>query len=134
MRTRVRSVAPSGSPARGARGVTAARPWTVLLIGISRRSGSFKFELSQNRTGSFEFEQGFCYALFVTGTRWLTDEEKRAWHAFVAASALVDRRLDQQLKESVGISHLQYGILVQLSGTCDREMRMTELAAALLNS
>lgn len=70
----------------------------------------------------------------MTGTRWLSDDEKRAWHAFVAASALVDRRLDLQLKESVGISHQQYGILVQLSGTCDHEMRMTELAEALLNS
>jgi DNA-binding MarR family transcriptional regulator len=70
----------------------------------------------------------------MAGTRWLSDEEKRAWHAFVSASALVDRRLDQQLKESAGISHLQYGILVQLSGKCDHEMRMTELAAALLNS
>jgi len=58
----------------------------------------------------------------------------RAWHAFVAASALVDRRLDQQLKDDAGISHLQYEILVRLSAHCDHEMRMTELAGALLNS
>lgn len=68
------------------------------------------------------------------GTKWLDDEEMRGWRAFVAASALLERRLDQQLKESVGISHLQYGILVQLSDHCDHEMRMTELAGALLNS
>ena len=67
-------------------------------------------------------------------TKWLTDEEMRAWHAFVAASALVDRRLDQQLKDEVGISHLQYAILVRLSTRCDHEMRMTELADAMLNS
>src|SRR5690348_5045689 len=67
-------------------------------------------------------------------TKWLDDEEMRAWHAFLAASALVDRRLDQQLKEDAGISHLQYEILVRLSARCDHEMRMTELAGALLNS
>jgi DNA-binding MarR family transcriptional regulator len=67
-------------------------------------------------------------------TKWLDDDEMRAWHAFLAAGALVDRRLDQQLKESAGISHLQYEILVRLSAKCDHEMRMSELADALLNS
>jgi DNA-binding MarR family transcriptional regulator len=70
----------------------------------------------------------------VTRTKWLDDDEMRAWHAFLAASALVDRRLDQQLKEEVGISHLQYEILVRLSATDDHELRMTELADAVLNS
>jgi DNA-binding MarR family transcriptional regulator len=65
---------------------------------------------------------------------WLDDDEMRAWRAFVTASTLLERRLDQQLKESVGISHLQYGILVQLAEHCDEEMRMSELAGALLNS
>src|SRR5829696_8649267 len=66
--------------------------------------------------------------------RWLDDDEMRAWRAFIAAGALLDRRLDHQLREDVGISHLQYAILVRLSTHCDREMRMTELADALLNS
>ena len=70
----------------------------------------------------------------MTRTTWLDEEEARTWRAFVTAAALVDRRLDQQLKESVGISHLQYGILAQLSESCDREMRMTELAGSVLNS
>lgn len=70
----------------------------------------------------------------MAATRWLSEEEMRAWQAFVVAATIIDRRLDQQLKESVGISHLQYGILVQLSDRCDNEMRMTELADALLNS
>jgi len=70
----------------------------------------------------------------MAATKWLSEEEMRAWQAFVVAATVIDRRLDQQLKESVGISHLQYGILVQLSDRCDNEMRMTELADALLNS
>jgi DNA-binding MarR family transcriptional regulator len=70
----------------------------------------------------------------MTEPKWLDDEEMRAWRAFVSAAVLVDRRLDQQLKESVGISHLQYGILAELSERCDQEMRMTELAGSVLNS
>lgn len=66
--------------------------------------------------------------------RWLDDEEMRAWHAFLAASALLDRRLDQQLKDDVGLSHLQYEILVQLSSAEGNALRMTDLAANLLNS
>jgi DNA-binding MarR family transcriptional regulator len=67
-------------------------------------------------------------------TQWLTEDEMRAWQAFLAASALIDRRLDQQLKEDAGISHLQYEILVRLADAEAHELRMTELAEALLNS
>lgn len=48
-------------------------------------------------------------------TRWLDDREKRAWSGFLAASALVNRRLDQQLKDDSGLSHPQYEILVRLA-------------------
>jgi len=70
----------------------------------------------------------------VADPEWLDDEEMRAWHAFIATSALLDRRLDQQLREDVGLSHLQYEILVQLSAAEGNAMRMTELADSLLNS
>ncbi|PVG80740.1 MarR family transcriptional regulator [Nocardioides gansuensis] len=66
--------------------------------------------------------------------KWLDDEEMRAWQAFLATSALLDRRLDQQLRDEVGLSHLQYEILVQLAAAEGNAMRMTELAASLLNS
>jgi DNA-binding MarR family transcriptional regulator len=65
---------------------------------------------------------------------WLDDEERRAWHAFLAASALLDRRLDLQLRDDVGVSHLQYEILVRLAAAEGNAMRMTELADSLLNS
>ena len=58
----------------------------------------------------------------------------RAWQAFVATSALLERRLDQQLREDVGLSHLQYGILARLSLAEGGAMRMTELADSMLNS
>ena len=58
----------------------------------------------------------------------------RAWQAFLAAAALLDRRLDQQLKEDTGLSHPQYEILVRLSAAPGGELRMTDLAGALYTS
>ncbi|MFD9307948.1 MarR family winged helix-turn-helix transcriptional regulator [Streptomyces sp. NPDC060048] len=67
-------------------------------------------------------------------TRWLDDREMRAWEGFLAASALVNRRLDQQLKDESGLSHPQYEILVRLARAPQGELRMTELANGLINS
>jgi len=66
--------------------------------------------------------------------RWLSAEEMRAWQAFLAAAALLDRRLDQQLKEDAGLSHPQYEILVRLSAAPGGELRMTDLAGVLYTS
>lgn len=66
--------------------------------------------------------------------RWLNAEEKRAWNAFLGTYELLNRRLDQQLKQDSGISHLQYVILARLSGAPDHELRMAELACAVSNS
>lgn len=67
-------------------------------------------------------------------TNWLDDDEMRAWIAFVSSAALVDRELDQQLKEDMGLSHLQYQILMTLNRADSGAMRMTELAERLINS
>src|ERR1041384_8120154 len=66
--------------------------------------------------------------------RWLNKEEKRAWNAYLSTHALLNQRLDQQLKRDSGLSHLQYEILARLSAAPDRELRMTELACAVQNS
>ena len=63
--------------------------------------------------------------------RWLSAEEMRAWQAFLAAGALLDRRLDQQLRQEAGLSHAQYEILVRLAEAPGGELRMTDLAGAL---
>ena len=63
--------------------------------------------------------------------RWLSAEEMRAWQAFLAAGALLDRRLDQQLRQESGLSHAQYEILVRLAAAPGGELRMTDLAGAL---
>ena len=66
--------------------------------------------------------------------RWLDEDEMRAWQSFLAAGALVDRRVDQQLKDAVGLSHPQYEILVRLAAAPHGELRMTELADTVLTS
>ncbi|WP_019932672.1 MarR family winged helix-turn-helix transcriptional regulator [Nocardia sp. BMG111209] len=66
--------------------------------------------------------------------RWLDDREQRAWIAFLTAAGLLGRRLDRQLEHDAGLSHLQYEILVRLSAAPGHELRMTELADALVNS
>jgi DNA-binding MarR family transcriptional regulator len=66
--------------------------------------------------------------------KWLDEDEMRAWHSFLAAGALIDRLVDAQLKEAVGLSHPQYEILVRLAEAPDGELRMTELAGTLLTS
>ncbi|MEU5153885.1 MarR family transcriptional regulator [Glycomyces sp. NPDC021274] len=67
-------------------------------------------------------------------TNWLNEEEMNAWIAFISAATLVDRELDQQLKEDMGLSHLQYQILMTLNRAEAGAMRMTELAERIINS
>ncbi|GAA2145505.1 MarR family transcriptional regulator [Kitasatospora kazusensis] len=66
--------------------------------------------------------------------RWLDEHEMAAWQGFVAASNLINRRLEQQLKEGSGLSHTQYEILVQLSAAAGGSLRMTDLADRLVTS
>ncbi|MBF6214661.1 MarR family transcriptional regulator [Nocardia puris] len=65
--------------------------------------------------------------------KWLDAGEMRAWHAFLAAGALVTREVEQHLKRE-GLSHPQYETLVRLSDAPDGALRMTDLAEALLTS
>jgi DNA-binding MarR family transcriptional regulator len=66
--------------------------------------------------------------------RWLSEDEMAAWTGFLGASALLNRRIEQQLREDSGLSHTQYEILVRLADAPGQALRMTELADALLNS
>lgn len=68
------------------------------------------------------------------GPKWLDAEEMRVWQGFLSSSALLNRRVEQQLKRDAGLSHPQFEILVRLSAAPDGELRMTELADAVLTS
>src|SRR5215472_11471441 len=59
--------------------------------------------------------------------RWLTDEEQRAWRAYIRLAQLLMRQLDRDLNP-FGLSMHDYEILVELSEAPLRRMRMTELA------
>lgn len=60
--------------------------------------------------------------------RWLSEEEQRAWRAYMASTQLVSDALDRQLQRDANMPHAYYSLLVWLSETPDRRMRMTELA------
>jgi DNA-binding MarR family transcriptional regulator len=60
--------------------------------------------------------------------RWLDVEEQDAWRAWLYSTQLLMDRLDRELSHRTGISHAYYEILVALSETPGRMMRMSELA------
>ncbi|MCU1667649.1 MAG: transcriptional regulator, MarR family [Blastococcus sp.] len=66
--------------------------------------------------------------------RWLDAEEQKAWRAWLNSSMLLADRLDRELTREAGIPHGYYEILVQLSETPGRMMRMSELADRCLSS
>ncbi|MEU0797052.1 MarR family transcriptional regulator [Amycolatopsis sp. NPDC005961] len=64
----------------------------------------------------------------------LSTEEQRAWTALRTTYALLHQRMDHRLKRDAGVSHLQYEILARLAAAPERELRMTELACAVVGS
>ncbi|MGY1830221.1 MarR family winged helix-turn-helix transcriptional regulator [Geodermatophilus sp. SYSU D01180] len=66
--------------------------------------------------------------------RWLDAEEQKAWRAWLYSTQLLNDRLDRELMRATGIPHAYYEILVQLSETPGRQMRMSELADRCLSS
>jgi DNA-binding MarR family transcriptional regulator len=66
--------------------------------------------------------------------RWLDVEEQKAWRAWLYSAQLLMDRLDRELTHQTGISHAYYEILVALSETPGRRMRMSELADRCLSS
>jgi DNA-binding MarR family transcriptional regulator len=66
--------------------------------------------------------------------RWLDADEQRAWRAWLYSAQLLLDRLDRELTHGTGISHAYYEILVALSETPGRMMRMSELADRCLSS
>jgi DNA-binding MarR family transcriptional regulator len=65
---------------------------------------------------------------------WLDEHELETWEGFLAAGTILNRRIEQHLKDEAGLSHPQYEVLVRLERAPDGELRMTELAGAALTS
>src|SRR6201747_695678 len=67
-------------------------------------------------------------------TRWLDEEEQRTWRAFLSATQLLFDQLDRELQRDVKIPHAYYEILVRLSESPERTLRMSQLADSTLSS
>lgn len=65
---------------------------------------------------------------------WLSLEQQEQWRAWVAVTTLLPDRLNRDLQQAAGISLPDYEILVRLSETPDRQLRMSELAEITLSS
>lgn len=88
--------------------------------------------MNNHSTGSSNLNNKYTWD--VTDTRWLDETEMAAWRAFLSASHLLERRIEEQLKAAAGLTHPQYEILVRLSAAPERRMRMTELARGVVVS
>ncbi|GAA4616157.1 MarR family transcriptional regulator [Actinoallomurus liliacearum] len=64
----------------------------------------------------------------MSETRWLSPDEQRTWRAYLTAHRLLLDEIDAQLRRDSGIPHAYYEILVRLSETPGRTLRMSVLA------
>jgi DNA-binding MarR family transcriptional regulator len=67
-------------------------------------------------------------------TRWLNEREQELWRGWIAASMLLPDRLSRDLQEQHGLTGTDYQILVELSESPERRMRMSTLADRTLLS
>lgn len=67
-------------------------------------------------------------------TRWLDDQQQGHWRAWLAASTLLADRLNRDLVDAEGLTLADYEILVRLSDSPTRTIRMSELAEITLSS
>lgn len=66
--------------------------------------------------------------------RWLTEEEQEVWRAYMTSSVEFSAYVDRQLRRDSGMPMAYYEILVRLSESPGRCLRMSELAEASLSS
>jgi DNA-binding MarR family transcriptional regulator len=64
----------------------------------------------------------------------ISGDEFRAYAALVASSTLLQRAVDQNLREQANISHVQFEILMNLANAGASGLRMAQLADALIVS
>jgi len=66
-------------------------------------------------------------------TKWLDADEQLAWRRYLRAVRLLDEQLRRGLEQH-DLSHPEYEILVRLSESPARALRMSELADGVVNS
>ena len=66
-------------------------------------------------------------------TRWLDEQEQRAWRDYLRGAAILMEALDRELQQH-GVSLSEYEILALLSESQGRCQRMSVLADAVVQS
>ncbi|WP_052168846.1 MarR family winged helix-turn-helix transcriptional regulator [Actinoalloteichus spitiensis] len=66
--------------------------------------------------------------------RWLSSEQERVWRAYFVGSSLLAYQLNRELQDARDITLPDYEILVRLSQSPDRRMRMSQLAGEVASS
>lgn len=64
----------------------------------------------------------------MANTGWLSDEEQRAWRAYLRMVLLLDAQVARELTNESGLSMPDYQVLAALSEAPDHQQRLTELA------
>ena len=64
-------------------------------------------------------------------SRWLTEDEQRAWRGLLRMTAQLNARMNRQLQDDYGISLADYDVLVVLSEAPACRRRVFELTDAL---
>ena len=64
-------------------------------------------------------------------SRWLTEDEQRAWRGLLRMTAQLNARMNRQLQDDYGISLADYDVLVLLSEIPQGRLRVFEVADAL---
>ena len=64
-------------------------------------------------------------------SRWLTEEEQRAWRGLLQMSSQLNARMNRQLLQEYGVSLADYEVLVVLSEAPDGRCRVFEIADTL---
>ncbi len=67
-------------------------------------------------------------------SHWLSEPEQVQWRAWLAANQLLRDRLGRDVHEATGLTFADYEILVRLSESPERRMRMSELAEVAFSS
>jgi len=64
-------------------------------------------------------------------SRWLTEEEQRAWRGLLRMTSQLNARMNRQLLQDYGVSLADYDVLVVLSEAPEGRLRVFEVAGAL---
>jgi DNA-binding MarR family transcriptional regulator len=67
-------------------------------------------------------------------TRWLSSEQQAAWRAYIVGTTLLMDTLDRELRHAHGVSLAEYEVLVRLSESPDRSLRMAQIAESMRHS